>query len=59
MGRRATFTEAQIARAMRAARSIDPDAIVEVTREGAIRILPSKAAPPPVEDEVEKWFGKG
>lgn len=60
MGRRATFTEAQIARAVKAARRIDPSAVVEVTREGVIRILP--AAPEPVtmksatEDPVEKWF---
>ena len=60
MGRRATFTEAQITRAMKAARRIDPAAVVEVTREGVIRILPASAEPAiqqtASQDPVEKWF---
>ncbi|HBD92119.1 MAG: hypothetical protein A2092_18860 [Rhodobacteraceae bacterium GWE1_64_9] len=60
MGRRATFTEAQITRAMKAARRIDPGAVVEVTREGVIRILPASAETAiqktPSQDPVEMWF---
>jgi hypothetical protein len=60
MGRRATFTAAQIERATRAARRVDPEAIVEVTRDGVIRILP--AMPPPdrrdaLAKAVDAWFG--
>lgn len=55
MGRRATFTEAQIARTVRGARRGDPKAIIEVTPGGVIRILP-ESAPPPADDDVEKWF---
>lgn len=59
MGRRATFTEAQVRRAVKAAREIDPQAIIEVTREGTIRILP--AEPRTAEQsEVDRWFdGQG
>lgn len=45
MGKRAVFTEAQIARAVKAARAIDPKAIVEVvTDQGTIRIVPEGAS---------------
>lgn len=57
MGRAATFTEAQIRRAVKAARAEDPRAIVEVTRRGVIRILPPESAPRE-RDEVEDWFSK-
>lgn len=59
MGRRATFTEAQVRRAVKAARDIDPASIIEVTRDGTIRILP--AAPrATAQDEVDRWFdGQG
>lgn len=60
MGRRATFTEAQICRAVKAARRIDPAAVIEVTRDGVIRILPADQVAPgadtPSQDPVEKWF---
>lgn len=60
MGRRQTFTEAQIARAVKGARRADPAAVVEVTRDGVIRILPADQVAPtadtPSEDPVEKWF---
>ena len=60
MGRRAVVTKAQLARAVEAARSVDPGAIIEVTPTGAIRILPGSDAPnPPNDDAVEAWFGKG
>lgn len=59
MSRRATFTEAEIKRAMKAAREIDPQSVVEVTREGIIRILPhgpSESA----KNEVDRYFdGQG
>lgn len=62
MGRRANFTEAQITRATRGARRADPNAIVEVTPSGVIRILPPDAAPaqrPGSGDPVEDWFSRG
>ena len=40
MPRAASFTEAQITRAVKGARAADPLAVIEVTREGVIRILP-------------------
>lgn len=55
MGRRATFTEAQVRRAVRAARDVDPMSVIEVTRDGIIRILP--AAPDrQKQSDVDKWF---
>ncbi|WP_158442335.1 hypothetical protein [Paracoccus aminophilus] len=56
MGRRANFTEAQIKRAIRAAREIDNRAIVEVTAEGTIRILPE--ALQKNRSDVDEWFGQ-
>lgn len=60
MTNRATFTQAELQRAMKAARAVDPRAVVEVTRDGAIRILPADS--PPASSEVDDWFaqnGKG
>lgn len=59
MGRARSFTEAQITRALRAARRVDPKAIVEVTRDGRLLILP--AQPDTVAQaltEVDEWFAK-
>lgn len=56
MGRRANFTEAQIKRAIRAAREIDNRAIVEVTAEGTIRILPE--ALQKNRSDVDEWFSQ-
>ncbi len=53
MGRSRTFSEAQITRAMKAARSVDPTAVIEVTREGIIRILPAGSKP---ESDADRWF---
>lgn len=55
MGRRASFTEAQVRRAMKAARDIDPSAIIEVSRDGTIRILPAEANKA-AENDVDRWF---
>lgn len=41
----APFTQAQVVRALKAARSVDPGAVVEVTADGTIRILPAQAVP--------------
>lgn len=54
MARRAAFTEADIRRAMKAARSIDARSIVEVTAEGTIRILPESVRTST--SEVDRWF---
>jgi len=55
MGRRVTFTEAQVRRAVKAAREVDPQSVIEVTKEGVIRILP--AAPKrSAQNEVDSWF---
>lgn len=43
MGKRAIVTEADMRRALKVARENDPTAIVKVTRDGTIRILPSVA----------------
>ena len=53
LSRVSTFSEAQIKRAMKAARAVDPMAVVEVTRDGTIRILPHESKPV---TEVDKWF---
>lgn len=46
-------------RYMKAARDIDPLAIVEVTTGGTIRILPAEAKQAPRND-VDEWFnGQG
>ena len=60
MGKRATFTQAELDRAITVARSHDPMAVVEITM-GAIRILPPGALPvasPPDESEVNTCEGK-
>lgn len=54
MARRAAFTEADIRRAMKVARSIDARSIVEVTAEGTIRILPESVRTST--SEVDRWF---
>lgn len=54
MGRRASFTEADLRRAMKVARQADARAIVEVTAEGTIRILPESVRTST--SEVDKWF---
>lgn len=54
MGRRAAFTEADLRRAMKVARQADARAIVEVTAEGTIRILPETVRIST--SEVDRWF---
>lgn len=54
MGRQVRMTEARIKRVMAAARAVDPAAIVEVTAEGTIRILPAVRQLPT--SEVDRWF---
>lgn len=63
MTRRATFTAAELGRALKTASRLDPGAVVEVSH-GAIRILPPGAAPvssPPEseseEDKCDRHFG--
>ena len=56
MGRRATFTEADVRRAMKVAREIDSRAVVEITIAGTIRILPETS--PTRKSEVDDWFDK-
>lgn len=59
MGKRTTFTEVELARAIKAARKIDPTSIVEVTCEGTIRIVPAEKQPQQG-NEVDNWFnGQG
>ena len=51
------LTEARLKRCISAARAVDRGAIVEVTAEGTIRILPASSAQ--VEQtlsEVDEWF---
>lgn len=56
MGKRASFTEAQVARAIKAARKADPNAVVEVTLDGRIRILPPQDGEKPASSAVDEWF---
>jgi hypothetical protein len=55
MSRRSTVTEAQIRRAMKVAREIDPSAVVEVTHDGIIRILPQQPRES-AKNEVDLYF---
>lgn len=56
MTRHPTFTEAEIARAIKAARATDPTATVEiVTLKGTIRIMSAES---PQKDEFEAWNAK-
>lgn len=59
MGKRATFTLAELDRALTVARRIDPAAVVEISG-GAIRILPPGSQPvaSPDDDEVNTCEGK-
>lgn len=59
MGRASSFTEAQVRRAIKAARAADPSAIIEVTRTGVIRILPGAVQGIEPDDEVDEWFKRG
>lgn len=57
MGRAARFTEAEVRRAIKAARAEDPMAVVEiVTPAGCIRILPEASKPSEPKNAVEEWF---
>lgn len=56
MTHRAPFTAAQLARAIKAARAVDPGAIVEiVTPGGVVRILPGESAAPLPVDPFDAW----
>lgn len=57
MGRASRFTEAEIKRAIKAARSEDPRSIVEISR-GSIRILPpdDTKLDSGRRNEVDAWF---
>lgn len=63
MTRRVTFTRSEIERYTKAARAVDPDAVIEVTPGGTLRILPAKEAKavPDARSEtqrkVDEWFG--
>ena len=59
MGKSPTFTQAELERAGRAARKLDPASIIEVTKSGTIRILPATSA---TDDQtarqrrIDDWF---
>jgi hypothetical protein len=54
MTRAANFTEAEMRRAIKAARAIDPAAVVEfIAGQTSVRILPPSAKK---ESDVDKWF---
>lgn len=55
MGRRVVVTEAEMRKALKVAREHDPGAVIEVTRDGTIRILPSAPAQGGGSD-VDRWF---
>ncbi len=57
MGAHARLTEAKLRRVISAARAADPAAVIEVTAEGTIRILPATALPDQRGGtEVDRWF---
>lgn len=59
MGKRASFTAAELERAIKTARKIDRASIVEVTRDGTIRIMRAQKQPQQG-TEVDDWFnGQG
>ncbi|WP_157970968.1 hypothetical protein [Pseudogemmobacter bohemicus] len=56
MGKRQTFTEAEVRRFIKAGRAEDPKAVVEiVTERGTVRFRP-EAESIKSTDEVENWF---
>lgn len=56
MTRRATFTAAELRRALRVARETDAQAVVEVTADGKIRILPAGPESRGTSSDVDRWF---
>lgn len=59
MGKRSTFTQAELERAGRAARKLDPASIIEVTKSGTIRILPPAQAADDrsaKQKRIDDWF---
>lgn len=57
MTRRATFTQAELTRAIKAARAVDPNAEVQVTPDRGIVIRRAESKPVTA-SEVEDWFGR-
>ena len=43
----AAVRQSDLARVIKAARAVDPGAIVEVTRDGTVRIIPAESATKP------------
>lgn len=56
MGAHPRMTEARLRRIITAARAVDPAAVIEVTAEGTIRILPAVTDAAPGRSEVDRWF---
>lgn len=53
---RAAFTKAELARAIEVADRCDPPRVVEVTKDGTIRLLPFAAeVRQPTEGQPEEW----
>jgi hypothetical protein len=57
MTRRATFTQAELIRAIKAARAVDPNAEVQVTPDRGIVIRRAESKPAATSD-VDDWFGR-
>ncbi len=56
MTKRASFSQAEITRAVKGARAVDPLAVVEVvTERGTIRILPATAPIQAKADPLNEW----
>lgn len=56
MGKRpATFTEADVKRAIKAARAIDPTAVIHIGRDGSITIRRGEQAAPATVDADADW----
>ena len=53
MTARAAVRQSDLARVIRAARAVDPGAVVEVTRDGTMRIIPQTAAPKAPDDPFD------
>lgn len=57
MTRRATFTQAELARALKAAWLVDPNVEVQITPDRGIVIRRAEFKPA-VGSEVDAWFGQ-
>ena len=54
MPERNKFPEGRFRRALEIIRDVDPDRVLEMTRDGTLRVLPAKATS--ARSDVDEWF---